>query len=83
MTIQEAIERANKIAYADYHINAGSERKAVARNKDDKDYISIQCYTLNGKYKGSYKCGNIDKDGNYTVGEYDDVNLETMKYIGK
>lgn len=82
MTQMEAIERANKIAYEDKHINAGIERKATASKRDDKTYIRIDCYTLNGNYKGNYKCGCIDKDGNYIIGQYDQVNLETMKYIG-
>jgi hypothetical protein len=83
MTVNEAITRANTMADTDYHINAGIERRAVAKMKDGKQYIRIDCYTLNGKYKGNYKCGNIDADGNYSVGAYDDVNLDTMQYIGR
>ena len=83
MTVAEAIEKANSIAYSDYHINAGTDRKAVSKKGDNGTVIRIACYTLNGKYKGNYKCGCIDECGNYSVGQYDEVNLETMTYIGR
>lgn len=83
MTIEMLLAKANEIAYSDYHIHAGIDRKATAAKQCDKTYIKINCYTANGKYKGNYKCGCIDDDGNYTVGKYDDVNLDTMEYIGR
>ena len=86
MKIEDAIEKAKQFIAQDngFYIHAGTERKVVAKEKDDsKTYIRIDCYTLTGNYKGNYKCGNIDKDGNYSVGAYDDVNLDTMIYIGR
>jgi hypothetical protein len=86
MTVEEAIKKANDFMAQDngHYIHLGMERKVVARERDDKKtYIRIDCYTLNGKYKGNYKCGSIDKDGNYSVNAYDEVNLETMTYISR
>lgn len=80
MTIEKALEIANEKAYSDYRINAGIERKAVVKKweKDDKKraYISINCYTLNGKFKGSYKCGYIDLVTEaYIFTQYDEIDL--------
>jgi hypothetical protein len=86
MTVTEAIEKANEFMAQDKgkYIHAGMERKVAAKKRDDKKtYIRIDCYTLGGNYKGNYKCGKIDADGNYSVGQYDEIDLEKMEYIGR
>jgi hypothetical protein len=85
MMVEEAVAKANEFLEKDngYYIHAGVERKVVAKEREGKTYIRIDCYTLNGRYKGNYKCGNIDKDGNYSVGAYDEVDLNQMKWIGR
>ena len=80
MTIEKALEIANEKAYNDYRINAGIERKAVSKlwekGESKRAYISINCYTLNGKFKGSYKCGYIDViTGEYIFTKYDEIDL--------
>lgn len=77
-----------QMAYNDYHINAGVDRQVVAKNweKDGakRVYLAIQCYTANGRFKGSYKAGYVDQVANkYIVGKYDDVDAANMEYIGR
>ena len=72
----------------DYHINLGVEREVMSKTweKDGqkRTYLSINCYTLNGRFKGSYKCGYINMHtGEYVCGRFDDVNAETMEYVGR
>lgn len=72
------------MAYSDYHINAGTDRRVVAREKDNRTYLTIACYTTNGRFKCSYKCGYVDMDSNeYVCGRYDDVDAANKKYIGR
>ncbi len=58
------IEMAEDRMYSSKYINAGIERKVVAKDweKDGKSrtYIKINCYSLAGNYKGSYDCGYWD-----------------------
>lgn len=80
MTVEKALEIANERAYSDYHINAGVERKAVAKvwekNGMSRTYISIQCFTLNGRFKKSYDCGYIDNNnGEYVTTNRTEVDL--------
>ena len=80
MEIEKAIEIANKKAYSDYRINAGIERKASSKvwEKGDqkREYIKINCYTLNGKFKGKYDCGYVDMiTGEYVFTDRDEINL--------
>lgn len=84
VTVEQALEKANEMAYSDYHIHAGTERKAVAKEWEKGDlhrnYIKIYCYTLNGRYKGSYSCGYVDMvSGEYVYTSKDEVNLFTSK----
>lgn len=77
-----------KMMYADYHIHAGAERKVSAKlwekNGNKRMYLAINCYSLMGHRKGQYKAGYVDMLTNqYVVGGYDDVNAETMEYIGR
>lgn len=66
-----------------YYIHLGMVQKVAESDRNGKIYISIYCYTLNGKYKGSYKCGSVDKEtGEYSVSKWDDVNAETMAWLG-
>lgn len=86
--IETLIRNIEKMAYSDYHIHAGSDRKVFSKvwEKDGKKrtYLSINCYTWSGNFKGSYKCGYVDMiTSQYVVGKYDDVNAETMEYIGR
>ena len=76
------------MAYHDYHINAGIDRRIVEKTweKDGarRVYFSINCYTANGRSKGSYKCGYVDLVTNqYMVGKYDDVDAARKQYIGR
>lgn len=78
--IDKAIEIANEMAYSDYHINAGTDRRAVSKlwenNGQKRTYINIVCYTYAGNYKGRYNCGYIDNiTGEYVYTKYDEVNL--------
>lgn len=79
ITLQKLIEIAEHRMYNDYKINLGMERKVVVRERDDRRYIYIQCFTLSGNFKGSYKCGSIDANSRYILGKYDDIDL-TEKY---
>lgn len=66
-----------------HHIHLGMERKVAEVERHGRIYLNIYCYTLSGKYKGAYKCGCVDKEtGEYQVGPYDDVNAETMQWLG-
>lgn len=76
------------MAYNDYHINAGVDRqvgvKAWEKGDAKRAYLTINCFTANGRSKGSYKCGYVDLVANeYVVGRYDDVNAANKKYIGR
>lgn len=74
--------------YKDYHIHAGIDRKVVTK-KQEKDgesrtYIIIRCYTLNGRYKGQYKCGYINNDtGEYVTDNDDVVDAVNSVWIGE
>ena len=66
-----------------HYIHLGMERKITESDRNGRIYLGIYCYTLNGKYKGNYKCGYVEKEtGEYTAGQYDSVNAETMTWIG-
>lgn len=76
------------MAYSDYHINAGIDRQANVKMWEKGDakraYLTINCYTANGRFKGSYKCGYVDLVTNqYIVGKYDDVDAANRIYIGR
>ena len=72
------------MAYNDYHINAGVDRQVSAKKKDNKTYLTIACYTANGRFKGSYKCGYVDMVTNeYVCGKYDDVDAANKEYVGR
>lgn len=86
--VDTLLTRLDKMAYNDYHIRAGIDRKSVSKiwekNGLKRAYLTISCYTLAGNFKGSYKAGYVDLITNtYVCGRYDDVNAETMEYIGK
>ena len=73
--LNEYIAIAQDMADNDYHINLGMDRKVVTKEADNMVTIAIYCYTLNGKYKGTYKCGTYNKDtGEYKAGY--DVDLD-------
>ena len=66
-----------------HRIHLGMERKVVEVERHGHIYLAVYCYTLNGKYKGAYKCGCVNKGtGEYQTGPYDDINAETMQWIG-
>ena len=66
-----------------HYIHLGMEQKVAESDRNGKIHLGIYCYTLAGKYKGSYKCGYVDKEtGEYHAGQYDDVNAETMAWLG-
>lgn len=77
-----------EMAYNNYNINAGVDRKISVRpwEKDGakRAYITINCYTANGRFKGSYKCGYVDLVTNqYVIGKYDEVDAINKLYIGR
>lgn len=76
------------MAYGDYHINAGIDRKVAVKKWESgnakRAYLTINCFTANGRGKGSYKCGYVDLVTNqYIVGKYDDVDAANRQYIGR
>ena len=81
-TVANIIAAADARKYNDYMINDGIERRVSAKEweKDGnkRTYITIQCFTINGKFKASYKCGYVDMvSGEYVVTKYDDIDLTT------
>ena len=84
--VEELKANLESMTYGDYHINLGTDRqvrsKVWEKNGQRREYLTIACFTGNGRYKGSYKCGYIDLVTNtYVCGAYDDVNAETMECI--
>jgi len=80
--IEQLVKNLNEMAYNDYHINLGVDRKAKAVEREDKVFLRIDCYTANGRYKGNYKAGYIVKGtGEYVVGRYDDINAEAVEWL--
>ena len=80
-------ENLEKIAYDCAYIHMGIDRRVQSKvwekNGQKREYLTIACFTGNGRYKGSYKCGYVDLVTNtYVCGAYDDVNAETLEYIG-
>lgn len=85
---EKLVKNLEDMAYNDYHINAGIDRqvntKRWTKNGNDRLYLTIDCYTANGRSKGSYKCGYIDLINNkYVCGRYDDVDAANKEYIGR
>ena len=73
--------------YNDYHINLGIDRevqsKTWEKGETKREYLSISCFTGNGRFKGSYKCGYVDLVTNeYVCERYDDVDAANKEYIG-
>ncbi|PWJ28005.1 hypothetical protein A8806_110180 [Faecalicatena orotica] len=86
--IETLKSKLEEMASNDYHINLGIERevseKKWEKNGQKRTYLSINCYTLSGKFKGSYKCGYVDMVTNeYVCGKYDDVNAADKEYVGR
>ena len=74
--------------YNDYHINAGIDRmvqtKTWEKGGAKREYFSIACFTGNGRFKGSYKCGYVDLVTNeYVCGKFDDVDAVNKEYVGR
>lgn len=85
--VEELKANLESMSYSDYHINLGADRqvqsKVWEKSGQKREYLTIACFTGNGRYKGSYKCGYVDLVTNeYVCGRYDDVNAETMEYVG-
>lgn len=79
-TVEMITKMAEERMYNDYNIHAGVERKVATKlwEKGDKKrtYITIQCFSMAGKFKGSYKCGYIDMTNDeYVTTQYDDIDL--------
>lgn len=86
--LSKLMENLEQMKDNDYHINIGVEREVMSKvwekEGQKRNYLSINCYTLNGRFKGSYKCGYINMHtGEYVCGKFDDVNAETMEYVGR
>lgn len=69
---------AETILYGYKYVHAGQERIVkTRRQQDSRTYISIQCFTLAGKFKGSYDCGYVDH-ANCTYVPGKDINLNNL-----
>ncbi len=77
-----------EMAYGSIYINAGIDRIVSAKLQEGegskRTYLAINCYTGNGRFKRSYKCGYVDMTTNeYFCSKYDDVNALLKEYVGK
>lgn len=86
--VDELKANLENMMYSNYHINLGIDRQVCVKEliKGDvkRKYLSISCFTMNGRFKGSYKCGYVDLVTNeYVCGRYDDVDALNMEYIGR
>lgn len=77
-----------KMAYENPSIHAGMERnvstKYWEKGEAKRTYLAINCYSLAGRFKGSYKCGYVDMVTNtYVCGKYDEVNAANSEYLGR
>ena len=84
---EKLIKNLETMLHGNIYINLGMDRKVNAKTTE-KDGVKttklyITCYTLAGRYKGSYKCGYVVNNQEYFVGRYDDVNALTCEYIGR
>lgn len=85
--VDQLKKKLEDMMYNDYHINLGIDRKVQSKKWEKggskREYLTIACFTANGRFKGSYKCGYVDLITNkYVCGRYDDINAENMEYIG-
>lgn len=85
--VEELKANLEDMIYTNIYIHAGVERTVSAKqwekNGNKRTYLSINCYTANGKFKRSYKCGYVDMVTNeYVCGKYDDVDAANKEYIG-
>lgn len=86
--VKKLVNNLETMAYENHNINLGINREVMEKTWEKeghkRTYLSINCYTLNNRFKGSYKCGYVDMTtGEYVCGKYDDVNADTMEYIGR
>lgn len=77
-----------KMAYENPSIHAGMDRTVSAKywekGEAKRTYLAINCYTLAGRFKGSYKCGYVDMvTGKYVCGKYDEVDAANSEYLGR
>ena len=85
--VEELKVNLEDMIYTNIYIHAGVERTVSAKlwekNGNKRTYLAINCYTANGRFKGSYKCGYVDMVTNeYVCGKYDDVDAANKEYIG-
>ena len=85
--VEELKANLENMMYTNIYIHAGVERTVSAKlwekNGNKRMYLAINCYTANGRFKGSYKCGYVDMVTNeYVCGKYDDVDAANKEYIG-
>ena len=86
--VEEVKANLEEMAYNDYHINLGTDRrvqtKVWEKNGQKREYLTITCFTGNGRFQGAYKCGYVDLVPNeYVCGKWDEVNAMTKEYIGR
>ena len=84
--IDTLVANLEDMAYNSTYIRAGMDRQVKIVNKEiageKRAYLSIACFTLNGRFKGSYKCGYVlTETGEYVVGKYDDVDAMKKEYL--
>lgn len=86
--VEKLEENLESILYGNIYIHAGISREVSAnlweKNGKKRMYLDIRCYSLAGNHKGTYKCGYVDMLTNqYTCSKWDDVNAETLEYVGR
>ena len=74
------------MAYSCKYINLGINRVAVVKKWVNGDarrmYLNLNCYTMNGRYKGRYNAGYVDLiTGEYILSKYDDIDARNKEYI--
>ncbi len=74
------------MAYGCRYINLGINRVVSAKlwekNGSKRTYLDINCYTLNGRYKGQYRAGYVDMlTKQYVATRYDDIDAQNKEYL--
>lgn len=86
--VSTLVSNIESMVYNCKYINLGTDRRVVAKvwekGNNKRMYLNVSCYTSNGKFKGQYKAGYVDMVSNqYVVSKYDDINAESMEYVGR
>lgn len=84
--VEKLTANLEEMLYGNKYITAGVNRvvtvKEWTKGGAKRAYLSINCYSLNRAFKGSYKCGYVDLIANkYVCSKWDDVNASEKEYI--